>query len=133
MIANLFLFIVFELASGFCNSLGPFLAVRALYGVCMGVRISKEIHTLANADYNRVYSVPLLQLRSKIYLMMHVVSLLACFSKVTLLATFWRQFSIAHLSQLQAMDGEVSSGLARDLPFYSSPGDYIFRRPITFR
>jgi SHS family lactate transporter-like MFS transporter len=39
MVANLFLFIVFELASGFCNSLGPFLAVRALYGVCMGVRI----------------------------------------------------------------------------------------------
>ena len=32
MVANLFLFIVFELASGFCNSLGPFLAVRALYG-----------------------------------------------------------------------------------------------------
>lgn len=37
MIANLFLFIVFELASGFCNSLSPFLAVRALYGICMGV------------------------------------------------------------------------------------------------
>lgn len=35
-IANLVLFIVFELCSAFCNSLGPFLAVRALYGICMG-------------------------------------------------------------------------------------------------
>ena len=38
MVFNLTLFIILELASGFCNSLGPFLAVRALYGVCMGVR-----------------------------------------------------------------------------------------------
>ena len=36
MVVNLCLFIVFELASGFCNSLSPFLAVRALYGICMG-------------------------------------------------------------------------------------------------
>lgn len=36
MIANLFLFIVFELASGFCNNLSQFLGVRALYGICMG-------------------------------------------------------------------------------------------------
>jgi len=35
-IGNLVMFIVFELASGFCNSLAPFLAVRALYGICMG-------------------------------------------------------------------------------------------------
>lgn len=38
MIANLFFFIVFELASGFCNDLNSFLGVRALYGICMGVR-----------------------------------------------------------------------------------------------
>lgn len=36
MVANLVMFIILELASGFCNSLGPFLAVRALYGICMG-------------------------------------------------------------------------------------------------
>lgn len=35
-IGNLVMFIVFELCSAFCNSLGPFLAVRALYGICMG-------------------------------------------------------------------------------------------------
>lgn len=35
-IGNLVMFIVFELSSAFCNSLGPFLAVRALYGICMG-------------------------------------------------------------------------------------------------
>lgn len=34
MIVNLFLFIVFELASGFCNTLPQFLGVRALYGIC---------------------------------------------------------------------------------------------------
>ena len=44
MVLNLFLFIIFELASGFCQSLGPFLAVRALYGLCMGVGIV-EIQT----------------------------------------------------------------------------------------
>ena len=38
MTANLIMFIIFELASGFCKSLGPFLAARALYGICMGVR-----------------------------------------------------------------------------------------------
>jgi len=37
MIANLTLFIVFELASGFCNTLSEFLGVRALYGIAMGV------------------------------------------------------------------------------------------------
>ena len=37
MVANLCCFIVLELASGFCNSLSAFLAVRALYGICMGV------------------------------------------------------------------------------------------------
>ncbi|KXT03684.1 hypothetical protein AC578_5169 [Pseudocercospora eumusae] len=36
MIVNLFLFIVFELCSGFCNTLSQFLGVRALYGLCMG-------------------------------------------------------------------------------------------------
>ena len=36
MIINLFLFIVFELASGFTHSLSQFLGVRALYGIAMG-------------------------------------------------------------------------------------------------
>lgn len=36
MIFTLFLFIVFELGSGFCKSLSAFLAVRALYGIAMG-------------------------------------------------------------------------------------------------
>ncbi|KAI1745617.1 carboxylic acid transporter [Xylaria scruposa] len=36
MITNLFLFIIFELASGFAQSLPQFLGVRALYGIAMG-------------------------------------------------------------------------------------------------
>ncbi|KAL2219367.1 carboxylic acid transporter [Thermoascus aurantiacus ATCC 26904] len=36
MIINLFLFVVLELASGFCNNLSQFLAVRSLYGIAMG-------------------------------------------------------------------------------------------------
>jgi SHS family lactate transporter-like MFS transporter len=36
MITNLFLFIIFELASGFARSLPQFLGVRALYGIAMG-------------------------------------------------------------------------------------------------
>lgn len=36
MITNLFLFIILELASGFCQNLRQFLAVRALYGIAMG-------------------------------------------------------------------------------------------------
>ncbi|GAW20830.1 hypothetical protein ANO14919_103410 [Xylariales sp. No.14919] len=36
MIASLFLFIVFELASGFAQSLPQFLGLRALYGIAMG-------------------------------------------------------------------------------------------------
>ncbi|KAK4561448.1 hypothetical protein LTR86_004766 [Recurvomyces mirabilis] len=36
MIANLCAFIVLELASGFCQSLSQFLAVRSLYGIAMG-------------------------------------------------------------------------------------------------
>ncbi|KAI1343896.1 carboxylic acid transporter [Xylariaceae sp. FL0016] len=36
MITNLFLFIVFELASGFAQDLSQFLGVRALYGIAMG-------------------------------------------------------------------------------------------------
>lgn len=36
MIINLFLFIILELASGFCNTLPEFLGVRALYGIAMG-------------------------------------------------------------------------------------------------
>ncbi|KAI0806569.1 carboxylic acid transporter [Xylaria sp. FL0064] len=36
MITNLFLFIIFELASGFAQSLPQFLGVRALYGISMG-------------------------------------------------------------------------------------------------
>ncbi|KAJ5111359.1 hypothetical protein N7532_001894 [Penicillium argentinense] len=36
MIINLFLFIVLELCSGFCNTLPQFLGVRSLYGIAMG-------------------------------------------------------------------------------------------------
>lgn len=36
MIVCLGLFIVLELASGFCNTLSQFLGVRALYGIAMG-------------------------------------------------------------------------------------------------
>ncbi|KAI8630971.1 carboxylic acid transporter [Xylariaceae sp. FL1651] len=36
MITNLFLFIIFELASGFARTLPQFLGVRALYGIAMG-------------------------------------------------------------------------------------------------
>jgi len=36
MIINLGLFIIFELASGFCNTLPQFLGVRSLYGIAMG-------------------------------------------------------------------------------------------------
>ncbi|CAG8097883.1 unnamed protein product [Penicillium salamii] len=36
MITNLFLFIILELCSGFCQTLPQFLGVRALYGIAMG-------------------------------------------------------------------------------------------------
>lgn len=36
MIANLFLFIILELATGFCNTLPQFLGIRSLYGMAMG-------------------------------------------------------------------------------------------------
>lgn len=36
MIINLVLFIILELASGFCQTLSQFLGVRALYGIAMG-------------------------------------------------------------------------------------------------
>ncbi|CZR56423.1 probable sugar transporter family protein [Phialocephala subalpina] len=36
MIVCLFLFIILELATGFCNTLSQFLAVRSLYGIAMG-------------------------------------------------------------------------------------------------
>jgi SHS family lactate transporter-like MFS transporter len=36
MVINLTLFIILELASGFCNTLPQFLGVRAMYGIAMG-------------------------------------------------------------------------------------------------
>lgn len=36
MIINLFLFIILELGSGFCQTLQQFLALRSLYGIAMG-------------------------------------------------------------------------------------------------
>ena len=45
MIFNLFLFIVLELASGFTQNLSQFLAVRALYGICMGVSVLNHRET----------------------------------------------------------------------------------------
>lgn len=44
MIVNLFLFIILELASGFCQDLRQFLAVRALYGIAMG---GENVHNLS--------------------------------------------------------------------------------------
>lgn len=44
MIINLVLFIILELGSGFTNSLGQFLGVRALYGVAMGGQYSSVLH-----------------------------------------------------------------------------------------
>lgn len=41
MLINLGLFIVLELATGFCNTLPQFLGVRALYGIAMGGRTPK--------------------------------------------------------------------------------------------
>lgn len=38
MIANLFLFIVLELGSGFCQNLQQLLGLRSLYGIAMGGR-----------------------------------------------------------------------------------------------
>jgi MFS family permease len=43
MIINLFLFIIFELASGFCNTLPQFLGVRSLYGIAMGGKSSFSV------------------------------------------------------------------------------------------
>lgn len=42
MIINLALFVVFELASGFCNTLPQFLGVRSLYGIAMGGKQSSH-------------------------------------------------------------------------------------------
>lgn len=36
MIANLVLFIILELGSGFCQNIQQFLGVRSLYGIAMG-------------------------------------------------------------------------------------------------
>ena len=41
MIINLTLFIFLELASGFCNTLSQFLAVRSLYGIAMGGKMAR--------------------------------------------------------------------------------------------
>lgn len=38
MLINLGLFVVLELATGFCTNLQQFLGVRALYGIAMGGR-----------------------------------------------------------------------------------------------
>jgi SHS family lactate transporter-like MFS transporter len=39
IIINLFLFIILELATGFCNTLPQFLGVRSLYGIAMGGKL----------------------------------------------------------------------------------------------
>jgi MFS family permease len=48
MIINLVLFIIFELASGFCNTLPQFLGVRSLYGIAMG---GKSSYTVLGGRY----------------------------------------------------------------------------------
>ncbi|SMR45120.1 unnamed protein product [Zymoseptoria tritici ST99CH_3D1] len=45
MIANLSLFIILELCSGFCNTLPQLLGVRALYGICMGGLLGPAVAT----------------------------------------------------------------------------------------
>lgn len=49
-IFNLCLFIVLELATGFCNTLSQFLGVRALYGIAMGgiIPLFAENSTVTN-------------------------------------------------------------------------------------
>ena len=47
MIINLFLFIVLELCSGFCQNLPQFLGVRALYGIAMGGRWPVPRHLIS--------------------------------------------------------------------------------------
>jgi SHS family lactate transporter-like MFS transporter len=51
MIINLALFIVLELASGFCNTLSQFLGVRALYGIAMGGKLTSAKETALSHLY----------------------------------------------------------------------------------
>lgn len=50
MIVALGLFVVLELASGFCQTLPQFLAVRSLYGIAMGGK-----HRLCLKDQDSLY------------------------------------------------------------------------------
>lgn len=52
MIINLFLFIILELCSGFCNTLPQFLGVRSLYGIAMGGRINYYYTRVIGAKAN---------------------------------------------------------------------------------
>lgn len=132
MVANLFLFIVFELASGFCNSLGPFLAVRALYGVCMGVSCPHN-QAVAVLTHRRDYLRQPPQLHWKTFLTKHVDSSLACSNKAMPSAICWRRSSSVHLFRPPRMAGEVSFGSALPRQYLSSHGVYIFRRPTTIK
>lgn len=44
MIINLGLFVILELASGFCTTLSQFLGVRSLYGIAMGGRETSKFN-----------------------------------------------------------------------------------------
>jgi SHS family lactate transporter-like MFS transporter len=50
MIINLSLFVVLELASGFCDTLPQFLGVRSLYGIAMGGEFSSSLHEMSSTD-----------------------------------------------------------------------------------
>lgn len=116
MIANLVLFIVLELASGFCNNLSQLLGVRALYGICMGVRRA-PIYCVMCANRLRAFWDPLQRQRLRISHMMLAVYCRDFSNKAMRSATCWRQCSIARSSQRQHMAGEAFSGLERALQF----------------
>lgn len=50
MIINLGLFVILELAAGFCTTLSQFLAVRSLYGIAMGGKTTPFLY-LEDADH----------------------------------------------------------------------------------
>jgi len=116
MVGNLFLFIILELASGFCNSLGPFLAVRALYGICMGGLLGPAASTaLEDLPYDLVASPP------------------DCFNKAMQSGTCSLRSSIVRSCPRHLTDGEVSSGSELDLQSFLLRGDSISQRRITFK
>lgn len=78
MIGNLVCFIVLELASGFTQNLSQLLGVRALYGIAMGVRSSRDFLIIDHTDFSRGFWGLLLPLHWKIFPTTPAVSFLVC-------------------------------------------------------